>query len=354
MSTKFVIEKSSNISSQWSDETTTTNGLIEPFFSFRQLLDAYYANVYHRRAIKIKAGLLSQIELEDSDLDKFLPPSVSPKTFLNIFALNLELYGNAAIEKSGSNSSFFLYNLPANEMRLKKDRSLYQYCDHKITQLDGYHFGYYSPRSRYYGEPDYFAALKQIIVNKKADDYNEKFFDNGARPDLAIVYENSEPSSEQISAFKEFFGNSFLGYNNSHKTLIIYGENSSSDKDAKIRFEDLGKVTDLSFKDLKSVSKDEIAVAHGVPPRLLGIVQGASLGGSGELSGQLQMFNELEIKPKIEMIEQFFKSIGIKVVLKAMDTTSFKDDGEIMTTLVGSGILSIEEARSILGWQKNI
>ncbi|HDX6240963.1 TPA: portal protein, partial [Campylobacter fetus subsp. venerealis] len=33
---------------------------------------------------------------------------------------------------------------------------------------------------------------------------------------------------------------------------------------------------------------------------------------------------------------------------------SFKDDGEIVTTLVGSGILSIEEARSILGWQKNI
>ncbi|WP_163226589.1 hypothetical protein [Campylobacter fetus] len=31
-----------------------------------------------------------------------------------------------------------------------------------------------------------------------------------------------------------------------------------------------------------------------------------------------------------------------------------KDDGEIVTALVRSGILSIEEARSILGWQKNI
>ncbi|EMH6587453.1 phage portal protein, partial [Campylobacter fetus] len=164
----------------------------------------------------------------------------------------------------------------------------------------------------------------------------------------------AEPSSEQITAFKEFFGNSFRGYNNSHKTLIIYGENGASDKDAKIRFEDLGKVTDLSFKELKSVSRDEIASAHGVPPRLIGVIQGSALGGSGELSGQLQMFNELEIKPKIEMIESFFTNIGVKVTLKAMDTTSFKDDGEIMTTLVGSGILSVEEARSILGWQKNI
>ncbi|WP_141071219.1 phage portal protein, partial [Campylobacter fetus] len=184
--------------------------------------------------------------------------------------------------------------------------------------------------------------------------YNDKFFDNGARPDLAIIYENAEPSEEQIKAFENFFGSNFRGYNNSHKTLIIYGENSANDKDAKIRFEELGRVSDLSFKELKSVTRDEIAVAHAIPPRLLGIVQGSALGGSGELSGQLQMFNELEIKPKIEMIESFFTNIGVKVTLKAMDTTSFKDDGEIVTTLVGSGILSIEEARSILGWQKNI
>ncbi|AHE94370.1 phage capsid portal protein, PBSX family [Campylobacter fetus subsp. venerealis cfvi03/293] len=351
---RFFIEKDAKQSLQIGEETTSTSGIIEPFFSFNQLLEAYYANVYHRRAIKIKAGLLSQIELEDSDLYKFLPPNITPKTFLNIFALNLELYGNAAIEKAGSNSTFFLYNLPANEMRVKKDRSLFQKVGEKINELEGYHFFYYSPNSRYYGEPDYLAALQQILINQKADLYNDKFFDNGARPDLAIVYENAEPSGEQITAFKEFFGNSFRGYNNSHKTLIIYGENSASDKDAKIRFEELGKINDLSFKELKNVARDEIAVAHAIPPRLLGIVQGSALGGSGELSGQLQMFNELEIKPKIELIEQFFANIGIKVVLKAMDTTSFKDDGEIVTTLVGSGILSVQEARSILGWQKNI
>ncbi|EAK0416633.1 phage portal protein [Campylobacter fetus] len=351
---RFFIEKDAKQSLQIGEETTSTSGIIEPFFSFNQLLEAYYANVYHRRAIKIKAGLLSQIETEESDLEKFLPAGVSPKNFLNTFAFNLELYGNAAIEKAGGSTSYLFYNLPANQMRLKKDRRLFQKVNEKIVELEGYHFFYYSPNSRYYGEPDYLAALQQILINQKADLYNDKFFDNGARPDLAIIYENAEPSEEQIKAFENFFGSNFRGYNNSHKTLIIYGENSANDKDAKIRFEELGRVSDLSFKELKSVTRDEIAVAHAIPPRLLGIVQGSALGGSGELSGQLQMFNELEIKPKIEMIESFFTNIGVKVTLKAMDTASFKDDGEIVTTLVGSGILSIEEARSILGWQKNI
>lgn len=63
---------------------------------------------------------------------------------------------------------------------------------------------YYSPRSHYYGEPDYLATLKQIALNQKADIYNEKFFDNGARPDMAIIYENAEPSQEQLNAFKDF------------------------------------------------------------------------------------------------------------------------------------------------------
>ncbi|WP_405763748.1 hypothetical protein [Campylobacter fetus] len=75
----------------------------------------------------------------------------------------------------------------------------------KIVELEGYHFFYYSPNSRYYGEPDYLAALQQILINQKADLYNDKFFDNGARPDLAIIYENAEPSEEQIKAFEKFF-----------------------------------------------------------------------------------------------------------------------------------------------------
>ncbi|MBR8466343.1 phage portal protein [Campylobacter sp. faydin G-140] len=330
------------------------NGVLEPFVSFDELLSLHYANVYHRRAIKIKASMLSQIELDESDIIKKLPFGVSAKSFLFEFAYNLELYGNAPIEKAGGINNYLLYNIPAHEWRTNKQREIFQVTsDGNKQKLDGFYLKYYSPSSRYYGEPDYLATLLQILINQEADSYNFSFFKNGARPDLAIIHENNEPSEEQINTYRNFFSDNFKGSRNAHKTLLAY-TNSVGDKEAKIRFEKLGGVEDISFKALKEVSRDEIAAAHGVPPRLLGIIQSAQLGGGGELIGQLQQFNEIEIKPKIELIESFFESIGIKVVLKAIDVTNFKDDGEIVTALVERGIISVSEARSILGWQKNI
>lgn len=330
-------------------------GLIEPFVSFDDLLGLHYANVYHRRAIKIKAGMLSQIEIEESEIAKFLPPGVSAKSFLFEFCYNLELYGNAPVEKAGTTSRYFLYNIPANEWRTNLAREMFQLSKTGQKQkLDGYYLKYYSPSSRFYGEPDYLATMLGILTNKEADNYNYAFFQNGARPDLAIVHENNEPSQEQIATYKSFFSSNFKGSGNAHKTLLAYTGGGVGDKEGKIRFEKLGGVEDISFEKLKKVTRDEIAAAHGIPPRLLGIMDAGGLGGGGELIGQLQQFNEIEIKPKIELIEGFFESIGIKVVLKAVDVTNFKDDGAIVTELVGRGIITVDEARSILGWQKNI
>ena len=324
---------------------------IEPFIGFDELLSLYYANIYHSRAVRIKSNLLSQIELDQSDLSRYISPNFSPKEFLKIFAFNLELYGNAGLERAGA-KSFYLYNIKGDELRIDKDGNIYQVTNDDYKRLEGHILKYYSPRSHYYGEPDYLSALKAIELNRRADTYNEKFFDNGARPDMAIIYENAEPSAEQLDAFRQFFG-SFKGYQNSHNTLILFGSDIG-DKDAKIRFEKLGEVEDLSFEKLKKVSRDEIAAAHGLPPRLMGITESSALGGSGELIGQLHQFNEIEIKPKIELIEQFFDSIGIKVRLKPIDVTNFKDDGDIVTNLVSTGIISATEAREILGWQKSL
>ncbi|MSN96764.1 phage portal protein [Campylobacter sp. FMV-PI01] len=348
------IFKNAHAQSVQISKDSEVNGLLVPFVSFDDLLALHYANVYHRRAIKIKANMLSQIEVYECDLARKMPPNISAKSFLFEFAYNLELFGNAPIEKAGGGENFVLYNIPAHEWRTNRMREIFQVTrDGDQKKLDGYYLKYYSPTSRYYGEPDYLPCLLQILINREADSYNYSFFKNGAKPDLAIVHENNEPTTEQIVAYKSFFSDSFKGANNAHKTLLAY-TNSIGDKEAKIRFEKLGGVEDISFKALKEVSRDEIAAAHGIPPLLLGIIQGAHLGGGGELIGQLQQFNEIEIKPKIELIEGFFASIGIKVVLKAIDVTDFKDDGEIVTMLVERGIISVAEARSILGWQKNI
>lgn len=347
-----IIVKSNESKQYVGQDSLYDSKFIKPFISFSELLASYYVNVYHRRAIRIKSGLLSQIE--ETSLDKNLPQGQRAKSFLYAFVMNLEISGNAAVEKTGTTSNFSLYNIPSHEFVLDKDKNIYQKLNIKEQILEGFHFKYHSPSSRFYGEPDYLASFLQITSTHKADLYNDRFFENNARPDLAIIYENGEPSREQIEAFKSFFGSSFKGYDNAHKTLILHSSDGVGEKDAKIRFEELGKVQDISFKTLKELNRDEIAVAHGIPPRLLGIVNSGHLGGGNELIAQLHMFNEIEIKPKIELIESFFDSIGIKLVIKPLDVTSFKDDADVVTGLVQTGILSIPEARGILGWQKNI
>lgn len=346
------IYKTSFESMQLKDDSVATEW-IEPFFDFDMMLDLYYANIYHSRAIRLKSNLLSQVEAKLSNIDKFISLNISPKSFIKDFVMNLELYGNAALEIVGAQNNFKIYNIKGNELRVDKDFNIYQVLSDDSKRLEGKLLKYSSPKSHYYGEPDYLAAIKSIALNQKADIYNEKFFDNGARPDMAIIYENAEPSQEQLEAFKSFFGSNFKGFNNSHNTLVLFG-NDIGDKDAKIRFEKLGEVEDLSFEKLKKVARDEIAAAHGLPPRLLGITESSALGGSGELMGQLHQFNEIEIKPKIELIESFFDSINIKLRLKPIDVTNFKDDGEIVTNLIDSGIISVNEAREILGWQKSL
>ncbi|MCI6989410.1 MAG: phage portal protein [Campylobacter sp.] len=331
------------------ENDSVINNIIEPFISFDRLLDLSYTNVYHKRALNLKATVLSTID--ETNLNEFLPSNINETEFLKGFVYNLELFGTAAIEKAGK----MLYLLPTQELRISKDYKIYQKTNSKITPLDGFYLKYHSSKSRYYGEPDYLDCINAILLNSKADTYNNTFFDNGARPDIAIIFENSEPSKEQISAFKEFFSKDFKGVNNAHKALLVFGNNGVNDSNAKIRFEKLGGVDDLSFKKLKNVVRDEIVAAHGVPPRLVGVVQGNGLGGSGELMGQLHQFNELVIKPKIETIEYFFNEIlGVKLSLKAIDVTNFKDDSTIITSLVQNGIVSIDEARDLLGWQKNI
>ena len=342
-----VIQKSNQGSKQIINNfDTMLNGLVEPFFNFEAMLLLYYANTYHRRSINIKAKLLSQVE--STNLDKFLPTGITVSNFLHSFVLEYELYGNAFLEKTILNK---LYILPGFEAKVDANRNIYQTSFLAYTKLDGYHFKTYSPRSRFYGEPEYLATIKQIQTTQKADEYNSKFLDNGARPGFAVIFENGEPTPEQIQSFRQFFGDNYKGYDNANKTIVLSTASTMGDKDAKIRLEKLSEIEDISFKLLKEVNRDEIIAAHGVPPRLVGVVTAGQLGGGNELISQLHSFNELELKPKQRQLEEFFASIGVELKLKELDTTNFKDDTDIITNLVDRQIISIDEAREVLNWQ---
>lgn len=345
------IIKSSLDSKQLIKDDAATGDLIEPFFDFRNTLMCYYENTYHRRCIMTKANILSQIE--ESDLQNFLTDS-DPKSFLYALMIQLEIFGNAFIEKAGK-SKFAMYLLPTHEARLLLNGEIVQFKNGAKNKLEGFHTKYYSPFSRHYGEPDYMAAVRKLNTEGKIDRFNDVFFENNAMPNFAIMFENAEPTKEQLEAFQQFFSNSFKGFMNAHRTLVMSANSMNTENpNARVRMEDLNRVNDMSFEKFKLLNREEIIAAHNMPPRLVGIMSSGQLGGQSELIMQLHQFNELEVKPKIEKLEYFFESIGVKLRLKPMDITSFKDDADVVTGLVQLGIISVDEARQIIGWQKSI
>ncbi len=346
MKKQYIFTKSAE-SNQVIDVDFVQDDVVEPFIAFDSLLDYYYNNSYHRRCIKIKASILSQTT-EHSGLENLMPEDVRVADFLNSFVTELEIYGNAFVEDTGK-----LFILPTIEARLKTDKTLIQRSRflNEDVAIEGHHLRYYSPNSRYYGEPDYSAVLEQILLEKQINGYNNAFFENSARPDFAIIFEGSEPSDEQITAFQEFFETSFQGYANAHKTLIISAPpDTGSTVSPRIRIEPLNTVQDMSFKALKDTNRDEIISAHGVPPRLAGIVTAGQLGGGGELIGQLHVFNEIEIKPKQAILQAFFKDvIGVDIEPLPMDVTNFKSDVSVVAGLVQTGVITPAEAKMMMG-----
>jgi len=329
------------------------NGIIEPFFDQNKLLKLYYANTYHRLCVNIKSRIISQVDT--TELAKYLPQGMNAKRFIKKIVTDLEIYGNMYIEEAGSGGYRAFYHLPAREARLDKDNLIYQTRGFKKTNIPGYHLGYDSPRSRYYGEADYLATLEPIFVNRDIDMYNSAFFLNGAKPELAIIFNNADISDEQMEAFERFFAKRLRGAENAHKNLILSAPPNENGKDASIEIKELSANDDLSFKELKLLNRDEIVDAHGVPPRLVGIVNGSAMGNGNETINQLHIMNELHIKPKQELIEEFFAEIvGVPLTLKPLDVTNFKDDADVITKLVEKEILTVSEARNILAWTKNV
>jgi len=346
---RYIVSKSDSSMQLRTEEDYLAEGLdgiVEPYISFSTLRALYPANVYHTRALKLKAGILSQIDT--TTLDKYMPKGITAKSFLYKFILNLEVYGTAFIERAGLTNDFSIYNLNSYYARVDIENNIHQQVNLETQKLEGYHLKYDSILSDYYGEPDYIAILRTISTLYKADVYNDKFFENGGKPSLVIIFEDSDPTDDQVKAIEDYLKTNTGGYENAHKNLILTTGEGNGETKPKIRIEKVGDIEDLSFEKLKTMGRDEIAVAHGVPPRMLGIVQSGGLGGSGELLAQMEMFLEVIINPKIDLIESFFKNIGIELKIKRFDLSSMSND-EIGDALVKSGVITKSEKKALLG-----
>ena len=218
------------------------------------------------------------------------------------------------------------------------------------------HLKNYHPRSSYYGLPDFLPALRALIGNKKAGDFNIQFFENNAVPQYAIIVKGGELAKGTRQRVEEYFREHIRG--NAHKTLIIEIPQEENEK-VELEIKPLSvEIKDASFRMFRADNAEEIRVAHGVPGRLLGLTEKGGLGGAGEGTTQQEIFKYHVIEPKQTRLEYRINNFLIKrgfgftdweLRFKEIDVTDEEKVAEIVNKLVRLGVVTINEGRRAMG-----
>jgi len=173
------------------------------------------------------------------------------------------------------------------------------------------HFKRYTSISGYYGVPRWLSAIESLRIDLNTKLFLASFFDNHALPDFAIIVEGAEFSEEIQNTIKTKLEQN-KGVENAHKILLL----SVPYDNVNIKIEKLTQ--DLKNFELDKTYKnirEEIITAHGVPPRLVGIVEAGKLGDTNEGTSQLEMF----LKGEIRKTQIYFASRINKYLLQMND-----------------------------------
>lgn len=236
-----------------------------------------------------------------------------------------------------------LYNKKIEQLKIHPDKkTVISY--HEIMEIANY-----NPKSTYYGMPDVMPALGAIMGNLGVRDYNLQFFDNHAVPRYAVVVEGGEFSPSIKETIRQYFSTGIKG--EAHKTLILEVDSEK----VKVKFEKLAvEITDGSFKIYRSDNRDEIIMAHGVPPRWVGIAEAGKLGGAEEGRNQAENYMDAYVEPNQQVLAQRFttniieKGFGITTVILEFIGADIKDrkvESEMAVKEVNAGIFTPDEVR---------
>lgn len=332
---------------------------------YSTIQEAWRLNPIHQRALLIKALAAVGVgwELyqdgapapERADVWREVWPEGFETSILSL-ALDYEQFGTCYAEVvPGPDGAAAIYHVPAATIwrRPTDYRQRIDFVDIVLAEYDGENRGlwplrHYDPGASAYGLPDWIGALNAIILDAYASEWNYRFFQNNAMPAWAIVVQNGMLDAGSEAAIKAMFDTEFKGVDKSHRILLL-----SSSGAAEVKFQQLqSRPQDMGFDVLKKTCQDEVIAAHGVPPRLLGIVTPGQLGGGGEMTGQFKFFAECLVRTRQQTYSRWLQPLlpaGVTIRFTAMDVTSPIEDSQYFQQMVQSGVLLPSEIRADLG-----
>ena len=327
-------------------------------------LRLYQASPEHARCIQLKAeaGFGKGVVGEKAEIIDDLCATSSAELFTSIDA-DLGVFGNGFMEvvRDGSGQIIQLGYLPA--VTMYRNTNLRDFVQivwlpdgmeeiNYFSENEVIHFKHYDPTAQYYGLPMWRSGSGMIELSDAAVKWNKTFFQNHAMPSYAVLVKGEPLTSKQEEAAKEYFSSNFKGSDNSQKTLVLHQNNLES----SIEFKKLTDGTkDADFLKLLDACKERIAIAHGVPGKLLGFNSSNSLGSGTEVHAQIHLFNTLTLEPNrrrmIDRLSPVLKELGIKpneIEFKGIDATPPEMDNKKVLDMHQNDIIDTDEARELL------
>jgi PBSX family phage portal protein len=218
-----------------------------------------------------------------------------------------------------------------------------------------HHMANYYLKSDYYGMPDFLPALMAASLDGNAMAYNSNFFSNATIPGLLIhTVGNGQLDNGQKADIMRYIRSFGKGVDNAHKTLFI-----STRKGIELKIEKLfSEIKDSSFQKMREQNRDEIIAAHGVPPRIVGIMSAGNLGGTGEGYAQMKIFERLIVMPRQRRLTSFVNrnivanvenSDLLRINFSGMDLSDPLEKADRAIRLKQGGVIKTNEAREIVG-----
>ncbi|MBC7953137.1 MAG: phage portal protein [Rhodospirillaceae bacterium] len=345
-----------------------TDGAVSWPIAPSALLLMYLTSPEHNRCIHLIAegafggGLVDKDGQPISAMEDLFEQG-SAATFVEL-GIDLGTFGNAFLQVITNNATgrvVALRRLPAITMRRLGRAGFVQTVRDGIGNETRTLFGPEEiiqlrppcPMGGFYALPDWIAAGNMIKLAQAATEWNAKFFENGAMPEYAMIVKGGQLSDTQKEAARGFFRREFRGLDNAHKTLLLSFDNN----EVEVEFKRItAEMKDGDFLKMLDAAQSRVHLAHGVPPRLLGIMHAGQLGGGGEITGQFKMFEDLRLasvrrrtKDQITPLARRLKLAPDALRFRPLDLTAPDTDRQQIKDWLEAEIIDRDEARRLAG-----
>jgi len=165
--------------------------------------------------------------------------------------------------------------------------------DTKVAEI--IHFRRSSSLSKWYGFPDWLAAVTSIELMRALHQFTFDFFLNRGVPEIMLFLLGRKINEDDWAKIDTAM-KANIGLKNSHKSMAV----NLTDPDMTVQLEKLaldGKTDAKSYAEQADSLALEIVSGHRVPPLLAGIQIPGKLGATNELPNALMAFQLLVIGP---------------------------------------------------------